>query len=62
LAGRREESIVDRKIKLTLIIAGGGTLAAVVSGLAGRMDVFYASLVVIGLSPFISLIIVTRRG
>jgi len=62
LAGRQEKSIVDRKIRLTLLIAGAGTLVAVISGLFGRMDVFYASLVVIGLSPFISLIIVTRRG
>ena len=59
---KRRESIVDRKIKTTIIIAGLGTLAAVASGLAGYDTVFYVSLVVIALSPFLSLLIVLRRG
>lgn len=62
MAAKTRESIVDRKVRLTASIAGLGTLSAIISGLLGVMEVFYASLLVIALSPFISLIIVVRRG
>jgi len=58
---KQGKSIVREKVKLTAEIAGIGTLTAVIGGLASLKPVFIVGLVLVALSPFISLYVMLRR-
>lgn len=61
MAGRLRESIVSRKVKLTLLFAGAGSLITIIGGAAGIKPLFAAGLAIVAASPYLSLAIVLRR-
>ncbi len=61
MAAKRGKSIVDRKLRLTGIVAAAGLVVSVSGGLLGNDPLFYAGLILLALSPFISLAIVVGR-
>lgn len=60
MAGRRPRSIVSYKIKLTILVAGIGSLAAILGGLSKIEALFIAGLAIVLASPYISLALTLR--
>ncbi|MCE4619667.1 MAG: hypothetical protein F7C33_01455 [Desulfurococcales archaeon] len=58
---KQGKSIVREKIKLTSEIAGVGALTAIIGGLISLRPVFIVGLVLVALSPYISLYIMLRK-
>lgn len=60
MAGRRPRSIVSYKIKLTILVAGIGSLATILGGLSRIEALFIAGLAIVAASPYISLALTLR--